>query len=208
MTVRNRQESPSFSSQRRPRGEVREPDSPHDYLLARSQPALYVLDRDYRVMSYWLPAQSEEGAVPAVLPPDGALRLEPAMEAIVRQLSAGWAGAPPDVQAGSSVAVVAPTAVVRVMPLFASGGVEGFAVTIERIKTRNAIEVARRRFALSPREIDVLALVLEGCDTPAVAVRLHIARSTANDHVKRMLAKTGSRNRAELVARVLGWTNR
>jgi DNA-binding CsgD family transcriptional regulator len=89
------------------------------------------------------------------------------------------------------------------MPLI---GTAGFAVTIERIKARNAIEGARRRFSLSPREIDVLALVLEGCDTPAVAVRLHIARSTANDHVKRMLAKTGSRNRAELVARVLGWT--
>jgi DNA-binding CsgD family transcriptional regulator len=185
---------------------VREPDGPHDYLLARSQPALYVLDREYRV-SYWLPAQSEEGATPVFQPPDGALRLEPAMEATVRQLALSWAGVPPDVQAGSSVAVVAPSAVVRVMPLFGLTA-DGFAVTIERIKTRNAIEGARRRYSLSPREIDVLALVLEGCDTPAVAVRLHIARSTANDHVKRMLAKTGSRNRAELVARVLGWTSR
>lgn len=129
------------------------------------------------------------------------------MEEVVRQLVGSWNGTLPDVQAGATVAIIAPSAVVRVMPLFGSS-IDGFAVTIERIKTRNAIEGARRRYALSPREIDVLALVLEGCDTPAVAIRLHIARSTANDHVKRMLAKTGSRNRAELVARVLGWTSR
>ena len=36
---------------------------------------------------------------------------------------------------------------------------------------------------------------------------LHIAPSTVNDHVKRMLTKTQSRNRAELVARALGWNS-
>jgi DNA-binding CsgD family transcriptional regulator len=208
MTVRKYKESSSFASRRTGiRGEVREPDGVNDYLLARSQPALYVLDREYRVISYWLPSQSDEGSMPQFAPPDGTLRLDPGMEAEIRRLTTSWSDSRPDVLAGSSVAVVAPSAVIRVMPLFGPN-TDGFVVTIERIKTRNAIEGARRRFALSPREIDVLALVLEGCDTPAVAVRLHIARSTANDHVKRMLAKTGSRNRAELVARVLGWTNR
>ncbi|HTV72870.1 MAG TPA: helix-turn-helix transcriptional regulator [Candidatus Acidoferrales bacterium] len=204
MTVRKYKESSSFAARAAARGDLREADGVNDYLLARSQPALYVLDRDYRVISYWLPSQSDEGAMPQFGPPDGTLRLDPAMETQIRQLTATWADSRPDVLAGSSVAVVAPSAVIRAMPLFGPN-TDGFIVTIERIKTRNAIEGARRRFALSPRELDVLTLVLEGCDTPAVAIRLHIARSTANDHVKRMLAKTGSRNRAELVARVLGW---
>jgi DNA-binding CsgD family transcriptional regulator len=42
-------------------------------------------------------------------------------------------------------------------------------------------------------------------DALPISKMLHIAPSTATDHVKRMLVKTGSRNRAELVARALGW---
>jgi DNA-binding CsgD family transcriptional regulator len=51
----------------------------------------------------------------------------------------------------------------------------------------------------------VLTLLLEGRDTRSAAASLGIAPSTVNDHVKSMLAKTDSRNRAEMVARVLGW---
>jgi DNA-binding CsgD family transcriptional regulator len=175
--------------------------SVYDFLQARALPALYVLDEAYRVLSYWAPADVEQSFVPLRRAPDQALRLNVEVETAVREATVAWATALP--KNGAALAIVAPAAAVRIMPLI---GAAGFAVTIERIKTRNAVEGARRRFSLSPREIDVLSLVLEGCDTPAVAVRLHIARSTANDHVKRMLAKTASRNRAELVARVLGWT--
>ena len=175
--------------------------SVYDFLQARALPALYFLDEAYRVLSYWLPADVEQSFVPLRRPPDQTLRLNAEVENAVREATADWARALP--KGCAALAIVAPAAAVRIMPL---AGSVGFAVTIERIKTRNAVEGARKRFSLSPREIDVLTLVLEGCDTPAVAVRLHIARSTANDHVKRMLAKTASRNRAELVARVLGWT--
>jgi DNA-binding CsgD family transcriptional regulator len=175
--------------------------SVYDFLQTRALPALYILDACYAVLSYWLPAAVEQIFVPLRRPPDQALRLNADVEQAVREATSGWENALP--KNGAALAIVAPAAAVRIMPLTGSAG---FVVTIERIKTRNAIQGARKRFALSPREIDVLELVLEGCDTPAVAVRLHIARSTANDHVKRMLAKTGSRNRAELVARVLGWT--
>jgi DNA-binding CsgD family transcriptional regulator len=175
--------------------------SVYDFLQARALPALYVLDEGYRVLSYWLPVEVDRSFDPARRPPDQALRLNLEVETAVREATVAWAAALP--KNGAALAIVAPAAAVRIMPLV---GTAGFAVTIERIKTRNAIEGARRRFSFSPRELDVLALVLEGCDTPAVAVRLNIARSTANDHVKRMLAKTASRNRAELVARVLGWT--
>lgn len=189
-----------------PRGGRETEETTYDFLQARALPAFYILDVEYRVRSYWLPADVEKSFVPVKKSSEQMMRLDPAVESVVRAVVADWQDAPP--KSGAGLAVVAPAAAVRVMPLIGSVGQQSFLVTIERIKTRNAIDSARRRFSLSPRELDVLALVLEGCDTPAVAVRLHIARSTANDHVKRMLAKTSSRNRAELVARVLGWNGK
>jgi DNA-binding CsgD family transcriptional regulator len=55
------------------------------------------------------------------------------------------------------------------------------------------------RDALSPRERDVYGLILEGLTNKAIAGRLHLAQPTVKSHVSRILAKTGSRSRAELI---------
>ena len=172
-----------------------------DYVRSRSQPPIFVLNTDYRI----------ELAPVA----DGSRRIDPAtavgmrlsgpFETAVRRLTAAW-DARDEATLIAGVAMVGPSFVVRTAPLRGDGGVK-IAVTVERLRTRNAIDQSARRFGLTPRECEVLALVLEGAQTRQVADSLGIAPSTATDHVKRLLAKTHSHNRAELVARALGWKN-
>ena len=49
------------------------------------------------------------------------------------------------------------------------------------------------------REREVLALVCEGLPNAEIGERLHLAESTVKTHVKALLAKTGRRNRVELI---------
>ena len=53
---------------------------------------------------------------------------------------------------------------------------------------------------LTPREREVLALMVQGLTNPEIAERLVVSRSTAKAHVSNVLAKLGASNRAEAVA--------
>jgi DNA-binding CsgD family transcriptional regulator/cell division inhibitor SulA len=55
---------------------------------------------------------------------------------------------------------------------------------------------------LSERELAVVRLIAEGASNPEIAQRLFVSRKTVERHVSNVLRKTGSRNRAELAARV------
>ena len=50
---------------------------------------------------------------------------------------------------------------------------------------------------LTPRELQVLRLLVEGCSNRALASRLSISENTAANHVRSILAKTGSENRTQ-----------
>jgi NarL family two-component system response regulator LiaR len=56
---------------------------------------------------------------------------------------------------------------------------------------------------LTPRESEVLALLVEGLSNPEIAARLSITRSTARAHVSHILSKLDASNRAEAVALAL-----
>lgn len=61
---------------------------------------------------------------------------------------------------------------------------------------------------LTPRQVDVLALVTEGLTDAEIAERLFISPKTAGHHVSAILRKLGLRNRVEIAvaaARVGGW---
>jgi DNA-binding NarL/FixJ family response regulator len=67
-----------------------------------------------------------------------------------------------------------------------------------------AAALRRRRDAgssldLSPRERQVLDLLVDGRSVPALAASLHISPSTAKTYVARLYEKLGARNRAEAV---------
>ncbi|HWF50289.1 MAG TPA: response regulator transcription factor [Solirubrobacteraceae bacterium] len=56
---------------------------------------------------------------------------------------------------------------------------------------------------LSPRELQVLSMIVEGATNGEIAARLVIATSTVQSHVKRILHKLGVKNRTEAAVRYL-----
>ncbi len=58
-------------------------------------------------------------------------------------------------------------------------------------------------FGLTPREREVLALMIEGLNNPDIAERLVVSRSTAKAHVSNILSKMGVSNRAEAISLAL-----
>jgi DNA-binding CsgD family transcriptional regulator len=71
-----------------------------------------------------------------------------------------------------------------------------------------ALALAGERSALdellTPREREVLSLIVSGQSNGAIAGRLVISEGTVKSHVKQILRKTGAANRSEAIARYLG----
>ncbi len=56
---------------------------------------------------------------------------------------------------------------------------------------------------LTPREREVLTLLVEGLTNPEIAVRLTVSRSTAKAHVSNILSKLGASSRMEAISLAL-----
>jgi DNA-binding CsgD family transcriptional regulator len=78
------------------------------------------------------------------------------------------------------------------------------AVTIEPSTPAERREVFARSHALSPREREVLDQLATGAGAPTIAERLVLSPHTVHDHVKAILAKTGTPHRQALLARIVG----
>ncbi len=78
------------------------------------------------------------------------------------------------------------------------------AVSIEPSSPAERADLYARAHTLSPRETDLLLLLLEGADTRTVAARLFLSEHTVQDHLKSVFAKTGVHTRRALLARVTG----
>lgn len=114
---------------------------------------------------------------------------------------------------GTSVAAFATVShplLVRVRPLVASERLLDrvgvcYAVTVERVRRRNQLYDATRRFSLTRRESEVLLEILRGSSAAEIASKLHLAEGTVQGYYKRLLLRTGARNRSAMIALVLGW---
>lgn len=78
------------------------------------------------------------------------------------------------------------------------------AVSIEPASPAERRDLFRRSHALTPREAELLDLLVDGADTRTVADTLHMSPHTVQDHLKSIFAKTGARNRRTLLARLAG----
>lgn len=77
-------------------------------------------------------------------------------------------------------------------------------VTITETRPRELLPLIVDALKMTQRERDVLALVVCGADTRAVAEALHMSSHTVQDHLKAIFAKAGVHSRRELTALILG----
>lgn len=165
-----------------------------------SEEAFYVLDSDLQIVLAWSSEDQRRIALTG-LHTRIAERLPVVLEETVRELTAAWSGESVK-QPGRAQPVA--FLVVRTQPMSGPAGLF-IGVRIDRFQPANSLSGPASRFHISPREVQVLALLLDGRHLDQIAQQLHITSSTVQDHIKSMLDKTGSRNRSELIARILGW---
>jgi DNA-binding CsgD family transcriptional regulator len=78
------------------------------------------------------------------------------------------------------------------------------AVMLEPVSAPEVLPMFGRAHALTPREADVVRLVIRGRSTTEMSATLHISEHTVQDHLKSIFDKVGVRSRRELVATLGG----
>lgn len=179
------------------------PDASSERVGPATDGSFYVLDQELEIVLAWS-AEDQRRIALTGLRTQLAHRLPAVLEETVRDLIAGWRSDPVTQTVGSSRPV--PFLVVRTQPMSGPAGLF-VGVRIDRFHPPHSLVGPAERYRISPRELQVLALLLDGAKLEEIGLQLHITSSTVQDHVKSMLDKTGSRNRTELIARVLGWEN-
>ena len=71
-------------------------------------------------------------------------------------------------------------------------------------RTGEAVAQTLKRAPLTPRERDVVSLLVAGSSTRDIASRTGLTVSTVNTYLKRIFSKLGVHSRVELVARMAG----
>ncbi len=165
------------------------------------QSAQYILNRELDIVLAWT-NQNERCVATTPLAAPLENRLPLVVEEAIRELTAAWTTNPQTQHAGVSQPV--PFLVVRTRPMAGPIGLF-IGVTIERSKPDRSLTDAAKRFSISPREAQVLALLLDGAQLNVIAERLHITSSTVQDHLTNLLRKTDTQNRSSMISKVLGW---
>ncbi len=173
--------------------------------LRAIQPVVFLVDREMRVHSKWYPESFADSPFSALVPRESA-QLPSFLAATVNRLTASWDMSSIDT-CEFSFAYPIPGLSASVFPILWNHNDVYVAVILQPTATRRTIEDASIEFRLSPREREVLCSLFDGCSTSEVAHRLKLAESTVQDHIKRMILKTRSRNRMELAAKIFGWPN-
>lgn len=87
------------------------------------------------------------------------------------------------------------------------GGLDLTVLIVEPTRAGDALAMAVAAWELTPREDEVLRLLLTGASAAEVAARLYISVHTARDHTKSIYEKVGVSSRAELASVVFGAHN-
>jgi DNA-binding CsgD family transcriptional regulator len=92
----------------------------------------------------------------------------------------------------------------EVLPLSGPGRLGHAIVVASPVRLPGAEDIRDRlgRFGVSPREAEVLSLVLRGMKACEIATELSISQYTVKDHLKHAYAKLGISSRTQLVSRL------
>jgi DNA-binding CsgD family transcriptional regulator len=82
-------------------------------------------------------------------------------------------------------------------------GVERADAALHRLGRRAVFRAGAGHQELSPRELEVAALVADGLTNSAIAARLFVSRATVSSHVTHILTKLGFTSRAQIAAWVV-----
>lgn len=166
-------------------------------------PAVLVLDPDLRVR---VQTQAAAEALHRLNPPDEPI---PAIPAAAYNVAAALVAQEHGVPVGPAWSRIhwgrGRWLTLRASRISPTGAGEGdIAVSIAASTPAERLEVFALAHALSRREREVLTELTTGADTRALARRLVVSEHTVNDHVKSVLAKTGTTTRQALLSRIAG----
>jgi DNA-binding CsgD family transcriptional regulator len=164
----------------------------------RSSETLVILDSKCRVLLVTADATSVSNGPGGLLDDRGHLRDD------LREVAAELIARCERLSEDSVIAFIDSARFARIVVLDGHLG-RSYVFTIEQYRERDSLARAARRFSLTTREVQVLALILEGTSASEVAAALHIAETTVQGYYKRLLQKTQSRNRPSMVATVCDW---
>jgi DNA-binding CsgD family transcriptional regulator len=163
----------------------------------RSVPFVAIFDADGTLVA----AQKAEHEAAPFATGAGSSEEAALVRELVRRYASRWTS---EQRANLERVLIKPDLLATLIPLGGPGGTF-VGIAFERFATREALARSIATFHITRREAEVLRLILDGLPSSLIAGRLHISQATAQGHVKRLLGKTESRNRAHMAARVLGW---
>lgn len=178
-----------------------DPSPPLGHAQGRQIPGIVILNGDGDVLmanSRSFEMLREAGSLPVREPEKPAL--PPVLISLVPQLRARLR----DRLDTSTAALLTVDLCVRACYMSGASG-RHLLLVIERVQRRDAVAQNLERFALSPRECDVVMLVLYGHSNRRIADQLFLTEYTVEDHLKRVFAKLAVKSRTALAAKILGW---
>ncbi len=160
-----------------------------DLSRLRGVPLVFVVDRAFRISAVCGGSPSNDAAV--------ASRWKLEIEPIVRALVERGNGGADEAYTGT----LSPEEVVRVFSLRGEFG--GYAVFVERRRSRKSIRTTCVQYGLSQREFDVLELVVAGKNSSDIGRQLSISDATVQSHVRNVGIKMGCTKRSAMIAKAL-----
>lgn len=166
-------------------------------------PGTLLLDADLHLLGSTPPAQRwlSCNQRPAAGWPS---RLPPALYALAARLDAASAARTTDASARLRLRTASGAWLVISAARLDGAATGHIAITIEKARTADVLPLLMQAYGLSPRERQIVPLVLDAHSTRDVAAALYISQHTVHDHLKSIFRKVGVSSRTQLASRLLG----
>jgi DNA-binding CsgD family transcriptional regulator len=170
----------------------------HSTMVSTAAPSFVVVDLRCRIRYASAGGQGDSDLKRIII---NRVRLQPDVEAFVRGLASVDRN---EVPSPVRFRFLDDDRILRVVRVTGDEGTM-FILSIEEDRNRSSLVRAARRHELTRRETEVLALILDGSSAGEIAEALAISEHTVQGYFKRLLYKTGARNRVSMVAGILDW---